>query len=208
MTGQEQWFCLFRGDAGPMAVPAESVAEVLEVDRLVRLAWSPPQVAGLCPFRREVIPVVRLTSSSHGAAGDPPGQPETPTVADPPAGTLHDGDHVRSILLILRAGRGAWGVRSDSAWTIMSRERPEYHPPRPDGDGPVLVGTILRAGVRYGVLDTEATWHGLRSAIGRWYGRIGEPETVTPIAPGVRRREWPQDGRDGAGACEHLGGEQ
>src|SRR5215831_17686569 len=43
--GQEQWFCLFRGDAGPMAVPAESVAEVLDVDRLVRLAWSPPQVA-------------------------------------------------------------------------------------------------------------------------------------------------------------------
>jgi chemotaxis signal transduction protein len=206
MIGQEQWFCLFRGDAGTMAVPAESVAEVLELDRLVRLAWSPPQVAGLCPFRREVIPVVRLTSPSLGAGGDSPGARKTPTVADPLAETRHDPDHARSILLILKAARGAWGVRCDSAWTIMSRECPEYHPPRPDEDGPVLVGTILREGIHYGVLDTEATWHGLRSAIGRWYGRIGEPETSTPIAPGLGQREWPQDSRDGAGPCECPGG--
>jgi chemotaxis signal transduction protein len=206
MIGQELWFCLFRGDAGPMAVPAESVAEVLEIDRLVRLAWSPPQVTGLCPFRREVIPVVRLTSSSRGAGTDSPGEPVTPTAAEPLAETPHDGDHVRSVLLILKAGRSAWGVRSESAWTIMSRECPEYHPPRPDWDGPVLVGTILRGGVRYGVLDIEATWHGLRSAIGRWFGRIGEPETVTPIAPGVGQRGWPQESCDGIGTCERLGG--
>ncbi len=206
MIRQEQWFCLFRGDAGPMAVPAESVAEVLEIDRLVRLAWSPPQVAGLCPFRREVIPIVRLTSSSRGAGADSSGKPATPTVADPLAETPHDEDDVRSILLILKAGRGAWGVRSDSAWTIMSRECPEYHPPRPDRDGPVLVGTILRAGIRYGLLDTEATWHGLRSAIGRWYGRIGDPETVTPIAPGVGQRQLPQESHDATGAFERKGG--
>ena len=184
MIGQEGWFCLFHGDAGPMAVPADSVVEVLEVDRLVRMAWNPPQVAGLCPFHREVIPVVRLTSSSYGAGGDSPGNPDTPTVAEPVADTLRDEDHVRSILLILRAGRGAWGVRSDSAWTIMSRECPEYHPPRTDGMGPVLVGTILHGGANYEVLDTKATWHGLRSDIGRWYGLIGEPEVAPPIAPG------------------------
>jgi chemotaxis signal transduction protein len=205
MIGQEGWFCLFHGDAGPMAVPADSVVEVLEIDRLVRMAWNPPQVAGLCPFHREVIPVVRLTSSSYGG-GDSPGNPDTPTVAEPLADTLRDEDHVRSILLILKAGRGAWGVRSDSAWTIISRECPEYHPPRPDGDGPVLVGTIDRAGIRYGVLDTEATWQGLRSAIGRWYGQIGGPETVTPIAPSVRQGKWSQESRCGIEACDCLGG--
>jgi chemotaxis signal transduction protein len=206
MIGQERWFCLFRGDAGPMAVPAESVAEVLEIDRLVRLAWSPPQVAGLCPFRREVIPVVRLTSSSRGAGGDSPGKPDATTVADPLAEIRQDEDDIRSIVLILKAGRGAWGIQSDPAWTVMSRECPDSHPPRPDGDGPVLVGTILREGIRYGVLDTEATWHGLRSAIGRWYGRIGESETATPIAPGVGQGGLPRENRDRAGGCERLGG--
>lgn len=206
MIGQQKWLCLFRGDAGPMAVPAESVAEVLEIDRLVRLAWSPPQVDGLCSFRREVVPVVRLASSPRGAAGDRPGGPDTTTITEPLDGTPHDEDPARSILLILKAARGAWGVRSDSAWTIMSRECPEYHPPRPDGAGPVLVGTVLRAGIRYGVLDTEATWHGLRSAIGRWYGRIAELQTATPIAAGVGQRVWPQEGRDGAVECERLGG--
>lgn len=206
MIGEPRWLCLFRGDAGPMAVPAESVAEILEVDRIVRLAWNPPQVDGLCSFHREVVPVVRLTSSPSGAGGDPSGGLEATTITDPLDGPPHDEDPARSILLILKAGRGAWGVRSDSAWTIMSRECPEYHPPRPDGDGPVLVGTVLRAGIRYGVLDTEATWHGLRSAIGRWYGRIAELQTVTPIAAGVGQRAWPQESRDGAGERERLGG--
>jgi chemotaxis signal transduction protein len=189
---QERWFCLFRGDAGPMAVPAESVAEVLDVDRLVRLAWSPPQVAGLCPFHREVIPVIRLAASTHDTRVDSSGE------SDPPAGTHPSGerqdrdDRARRILLILKADRGSWGIRSDSAWTIMSRECPEYHAPQSEGDGPVLVGNILHAGTRYGVLDTEATWHGLRSAIGRWYGLIGESAMAPSIAPGEDQREPPR----------------
>jgi chemotaxis signal transduction protein len=172
--GQAQWFCLFRGDAGPMAVPAESVAEVLETDNLVRLAWSPPQVVGLCPYHQEVIPVVRLVASRIANA-DPSSEPD-PTAGAETSGEKHGvDDRTRCILLILRTEQGAWGIPSDSAWTIMSRGCPEYHPPHTDGDGPVLVGTVLHAGARYGILDTEATWHGLRSAIGRWYGLIGEP---------------------------------
>ena len=31
-------------------------------DTLVRLAWSPPQVIGMCSYHREVIPVVVLDS--------------------------------------------------------------------------------------------------------------------------------------------------
>jgi hypothetical protein len=180
----ERWFCLFRGDAGPMAVPAESVAGVLDIDRLVRLAWSPPQVAGLCPYRREVVPVVRLDSSSRSMGADPSSGPDPPAGADPPGERHGLDDRARCILLILKTEHGAWGIRSDSAWTIMSRECPEYHPPRTDGMGPVLVGTILHGGACHGVLDTEATWHGLRSDISRWYGLIGEPEVAPPGAPG------------------------
>src|SRR5262245_21946480 len=54
-TGPEQWFCLFHGDAGPMAIAVESVAEVVETDRLIRLAWSPPRVVGMCSYHREVV---------------------------------------------------------------------------------------------------------------------------------------------------------
>ena len=58
ITAPKQWFCLFRGDTGPMGVTVQSVAEVLETDTLVRLPWSPPQVLGMCSFHREVIPIV------------------------------------------------------------------------------------------------------------------------------------------------------
>jgi chemotaxis signal transduction protein len=198
----ERWFCLLRGDAGPMAVPAESVAEVLDIDRMVRLAWSPPQVAGLCPYRREVIPVVRLASSPRDAAMGSPAEPNPPTEIHPSGEGQDVDDHARCILLILKAGRVAWGIRSDPVWTSMSRESPEYHPPRTDSDGPVLVGTILHEGTRYGVLDTEATWQVLRSAIGRWYGFIGEPEMVTSIAPGEGQPESLQESREGTGEFE------
>ena len=126
---QEQWFCLFQGDAGPMAVSAESVAEVLETDSLVRLAWSPPQVVGLCPYHREVVPVVRLATLPPDHAGRSLGA----SAATRPSAEKPDGDdQSRCILLILRTEHGAWGIRSDSVWTVMSRECPEYHPPRAD----------------------------------------------------------------------------
>ena len=166
---QEPWFCLFQGDAGPMAVSAESVAEVLRTDSLVRLAWSPPQVVGLCPYHREVVPVVRFATSPPTMSADRSSE------ANPASGEKPDGDdHSRCILLILRTEHGAWGIQSDFVWTVMSREGPDYHQGRADGSIPVLAGTLPHAGTRYGVLDVEATWHGLRSAISRWYGLIGE----------------------------------
>ena len=74
--GTKQWFCLFRGDGRPMAISVESVAEVLETDTLIRLAWSPPQVVGMCSYRREVVPVVKLCAL-------PPNRRRSP----------HDGKH-------------------------------------------------------------------------------------------------------------------
>ena len=119
---QEPWFCLFQGDAGPMAVSAESVAEVIRTDSLVRLAWSPPQVVGLCPYHREVVPVVRFAPLPPDLGGDRSSE------ANPASGAKPDGDdHSRCILLILRTEHGAWGIQSDFVWTVMSREGPEYH---------------------------------------------------------------------------------
>jgi chemotaxis signal transduction protein len=172
--GLQPWFCLFLGDAGPMAVPAASVAQVVDADRLVRMAWSPPQVVGLCPFHREVVPVVRLAPPPRLDGAVPSSGPEPTARADTPGEKPGLDDQARCILLVLRTEHGAWGIRSDPVWTIMSRGHPEHGPPHADEDGPVLVGTIQHAGTRYGILDTEATWHGLRSAISRWYGLIGE----------------------------------
>jgi chemotaxis signal transduction protein len=202
--GRDPWFCLFRGDAGPMAVPAESVAEVLDVDRLVRLAWSPPQVAGLCPYHREVVPVVRLAPPPRRGGADPASRPDPAVGAEPPGEAPDIDDRVRRVILILKTGRGAWGIRSDAEGTIMSRGCPEHHPPRTRADGPVLVGTILHAGVCYGVLDTEATWHGLRAAIGRWYGLGGEPEIPPPITPGAGGPGPPRACRERSGRAHHC----
>ncbi len=172
---QDQWFCLFRGDAGPMAVSAESVAEILESDGLVRLAWSPPQVVGLCPYRRDVVPIVRLAPVPRRVGAGPSSQPELTTLPVASGEEHHVDDRTRRILLILKSEHGAWGIQGDSVWTILSRECPEDQPPCTDENGPVLVGSIPHAGTRYGILDIEATWLGLRAAISRWYGYLGEP---------------------------------
>jgi hypothetical protein len=186
--GQEQWFCLFGGDAGPMAVAAESVAEVIETESLVRLAWSPPQVVGLCPYHRDVVPVIRLAPWSPAAGADPAVAPEgTPEPGT--SGEEHDvEDRRRWVLLIVKTAQGAWGIPGESVWTIMSRECPEPVPLQADGSGPVLAGIIPHAGTRYGILDAEATWLGLRGAISRWYGVLGEPDPSSPMSPGEESR--------------------
>src|SRR5262249_10269787 len=150
--GQEQWYCLFRSDAGPMAVPAAVVAEVLETESLVRLAWSPPQVVGLCPCHRDVVPVVRLAPLPLGMGADGPLGPARRTLAAAAGEENAVDDGTGRVVLILKTEHGTWGIQGDSVWTILSREGPESHPPHTEGNGPVLVGTIPHAGTRYGVL--------------------------------------------------------
>ena len=43
------------------AAGLRDVAEILEVDALVRMSLCPPWIVGLCPYHREVVPVVSLT---------------------------------------------------------------------------------------------------------------------------------------------------
>jgi chemotaxis signal transduction protein len=184
VIGPKQWFCLFRGDAGPMAISVESVAEVLETNTLIRLAWSPPQVVGMCSYHREVVPVVKLGPLPRDAGEEvPSGQDQT--VAIDTAGELVGIDEpTRCVVLILKTEQGAWGIRVDSENTIMSRESPECHSPRIHANGPVLIGIVRLGETCYEVVDAEATWRGLRSAVGRWSGLICESNPSSPLPSG------------------------
>jgi chemotaxis signal transduction protein len=174
VIGPKQWFCLFRSDAGPMAVAVESVAEVLETETLVPMPWSPPHVVGLCSYHREVVPVVKLSPFPH-EFGDAPKEQGQPKGTDTGSKTVSDDERAGCVVLILKTEQGVWGIRVDSGNTIMSRESAEYQSPRVCANGPVLVGSIDVAETRYIVLDAEATWHGLRSAVDAWSRLRGSP---------------------------------
>ena len=103
ITEPRQWFCFFRSDAGRMAVPLQFVAEILETDSLVRLAWSPPQVIGLCSFHREVVPVVLLGASSRGGGDARSARNEPSARVDQAMGERAGEDELgRNVVLILR----------------------------------------------------------------------------------------------------------
>jgi chemotaxis signal transduction protein len=188
LIGPKQWFCLFRGDAGPMAISVESVAEVLETDSLIRLAWSPPQVVGMCSYHREVVPVVKLGPLPRDVGDEVPSGRDQ-TVAIDTAGELAVIDEpTRCFVLILKTEHGAWGIGVDSENTIMSRESPECHSPKIYPNGLVLIGVVRLAGTCYGIVDAEATWRGLRSAVGRWSGLISESNPSSPLPSGEEPR--------------------
>jgi purine-binding chemotaxis protein CheW len=183
--GEEQWFCLFRGDLGPMAVSVESVVEILETRTLLRLAWGPPEVVGLCPFHREVIPVVRLGPILESARADL-GNGTDPRVELKTSGAKPGvADESRCVVLILRSANGPWGIRIASEGTIISRERPEFHPPRSDPSQVGLSGVIGRAETQYAIIDTETTWRSLRSAVDRSYRGLDESTRPTPVSSGA-----------------------
>ncbi len=179
--GPKRWFCLFRGDAGPMAVYVESVAEVLETDTLVRLAWSPPQVVGMCSYHRDVVPVVRLGPLTCDVGEDPLREQDQAVATETTGETIGIDERTGSVVLILKTEQGAWGIPVDSENTIMSRESPEYHSPRTYEHGPVLIGIVRLAGTCYAILDAEETWCGLRAAVGAWCGLIIDSNPSTPL---------------------------
>jgi hypothetical protein len=82
-------WCLFSSRGRPWAVDLDAVVEVVEASSLVRVPMGPPQLVGLCAFRREVVPVVDPL-----AAADPDGR-------------------LGSTVLMLRTDRGPWGLRID-----------------------------------------------------------------------------------------------
>jgi chemotaxis signal transduction protein len=186
--GGAQWYCLFRGDAGPMAVPVETVAEILEIDTLVPLPWSPPHVVGLCPYHREVVPVVSLVQprSDAGSTFSNDRAPLSGNEASTEEPAIDDRN--RCVVLILRTSEGTWGIRADAESTSVSQERPESQAPSMDGNGPVVIGNIRRDGISYGILDAEATWRGLRSAVGRFYSVTSGTRPASPLPLGAEPR--------------------
>jgi chemotaxis signal transduction protein len=173
-TGPKQWFCLFRGDAGPMAVSLEFVAEILETDTLVRLPWSPPQVVGLCSHHREVVPVVALRPLDRDAGDDPTSADAQAAPAGRDTERVRCDDPSRRVVLILKTEHGAWGARVEAGNPIMSRESASYNSPRESTSGAVLIGVIRHEAISYRILDPEATWRRVRSEVGRWAGLINE----------------------------------
>ena len=175
---------MFRGDGRPMAISVESVAEVLETDTLIRLAWSPPQVVGMCSYRREVVPVVKLCALPRETDDEVHTMENTTVATDTDGKTAGIDEPTRCVVLVLKTEHGAWGILVDSETTIMSWEFPEFHPPRTIACGPVLIGVVRFAGTCYEIVDAEATWRGLRSEVGRWSEVISESNHSSPQPSG------------------------
>ena len=144
------------------------MAEVVEVERLVRLPHSPPRVLGLCALRREVIPVIGLN--------DPGPDPSAP---QPRAGLL---------VMIFRTGRGIWAVRINPEGTIVAEEALDDPAPAAVALGPVFLGTIRRGETCYAVIDPEGTWQNVRQSVEDWYcdrmGRDTEEAALPAPEPG------------------------
>ena len=148
-------WCCFRSGARSFAVDLTAVVEVIETEGVVRLPHSPAVILGLCAFRRDVIPVVRLIGGAE-VRGERRG---------------------RIDVLILRTEQGLWGLRIDRSSTVVSEDVLQADQ-GPDADesvtAPVLIGTLRRGETACAVIDPEATWQRLRSVI--------EREFLVPLA--------------------------
>jgi purine-binding chemotaxis protein CheW len=155
-------YCLFRCGALPLALPVADVAEIVEVDSLVRISFCPPRVAGLCPHHRQVVPVVAL---------GPTGLVANPTSAEKPVPSTQS----RSAVLVLQTEQGLWGIKIDREGTVISSDRPARHEPKKDVAGVVTVGLIRHGELDHALLDAGLTWNALRESVSRWYSRFSDP---------------------------------
>jgi purine-binding chemotaxis protein CheW len=144
---QRPW-CCFRSGSRSFAVDLKAVVEVIETEGLVRLPFSPSGILGLCAFRRDVIPVVRLAS-----------QPEA---VPSPRGRID--------VLILRTEQGFWGLCIDRSGTVVTEDFLEEEPgldPEASPGPAVLLGNLHRGEAVCSVIDPEATWQRIRAAVER-----------------------------------------
>ena len=150
-SSKRPW-CLFQSGTSAYAVRLETVAEVVEVERLVRVPLAPPRIVGLCTLRRDVIPVVELGESA----------------LEPSA----DLFCTKTIVLMLRTTRGIWGVRVNAEGTMVTEENmdefaaSENPPGQPTG---TRLATLRNGTVLYNVIDPETTWHDVRGSVESWY---------------------------------------
>jgi purine-binding chemotaxis protein CheW len=142
-------------------VAIENVAQVLELDSLVRTALCPPGIVGLCPYHRQVVPVAAL--------------PGDQSAWKPDARENRASDKsVGETVLIMQTEYGAWGLRIDRGGTVITAASPSRHEPVQRADGTVTVGVVRHGGADHELLDAAATWRGLRDMVGNWYVQIRE----------------------------------
>lgn len=166
--GDTASFCLFHSHSLPYAVAVESVAEIVEIESLVRMTLCPPQVVGLCPCRREVVPVVALgqDSSRVDVVSAEKWAPEQST---------------QQAVLMLRTDQGVWGIQIEREGTAITPEQPVMHEPQAGEDGVVTIGMLHHRETEHALLDAEKTWRGLRDVIARWYGGIIESQNSSYV---------------------------
>lgn len=158
-------WCCFRSGARTYAVDLKAVVEVIETEELVRLPRSPAVILGLCTFRRDVVPVVRLSDKADGEAGG----------------------HGRINVLILRTEQGLWGLRIDRSGTAVTEDVLHEEPVSTGGESlaPVLLGVLRRGETVSAVIDPEPTWQRLRAAIERDFRTSpGAPPEVSRTGTG------------------------
>ena len=143
-------WCLFRSSARHFALPLEAVGEIVEAEGMVPFPASPARVLGLCPYRRDIVPIVALGDKLID---------RSPAVAS------------SSVILIARAEQGLWGFPIDREGTLTTNE-----PFDPTGEIEAP-GTIGRGGIQYTVIDPESAWRQARGAIEAWYHSSGSVST-------------------------------
>ncbi|AGA27692.1 chemotaxis protein CheW [Singulisphaera acidiphila] len=142
-------WCLFRSDSRPFAVALEAVAEVVQADRLIRLAHCPPQILGLCTVRRDIVPVLSLNPGASGV------EPETSVV-----------------VLVLRSDQGMWGIRIDREGTAVSDGVLNASAQgEPASGGAEVVGSVQRGDLAHAVINPDRTWRNVRALVEAWYQR-------------------------------------
>jgi chemotaxis signal transduction protein len=161
-------FCLFERGSRAYAVALRDVAELVEVNSLVRMGLCPPWIVGLCPYHREVVPVI-----AFGAEKCRPGLDGTEPI--------ESGKAAVETVLVMQTSQGAWGVAIDRDGTAISTERPTRHEARTADGGLVTTGALRQKDKEYQLIDAEATWHGLRRGVVSWYERINETAAARPI---------------------------
>lgn len=151
-------WCLFEAEGEHYAIDLEHVAEIIEVERLVRIPGELPRVAGFCALRRDVIPVFRLGPlESKAGASD------------------RDPRHV----LILKTSRGFWAVLIRGQGILVIEQADENHAPATGpGSGIVVAGKIQFGATEYLVIDPEATWWAIREMVDDCYANYWERDAA------------------------------
>jgi chemotaxis signal transduction protein len=163
-------YCLFHHKTDRYALAVETVAEIIEIPPLVRIGLCPPVILGLCPFHREVVPVVALEATS--------GRKEAVLSAQ-----LSGRGKAREAVLIVQSSQGAWGITVEREGTLIVLLRATRHEPRRSEGGAVTMGLIHHEDAPFALIDPEATWRCLREAVSDWYRRIGVGASRMTVSP-------------------------